>query len=78
MKYCGKPRIYDITTMEVSKKSYQPVPNDKAWKVELVRELIEVRDNKIDLVVDCFHFRRHHGQLSCINIKSFVWFAINK
>ena len=63
MKYCGKPRICDITTKEVSKKSYQPVPNDKAWQVEGVKELIEVRDNKVDLdscqkeeVVECIHF----------------------
>ena len=63
MKYCGKPRICDIRTMEVSKISYQPIPKDRAWKVELVRELVDVRDNKIDLerwkkeeVVDCIHF----------------------
>ena len=62
MKYCGKPRICDITTMEVSKKSYQPVRNEEAWKVEVVKELIEVRDNKSDLaswkkeeVVDYIH-----------------------
>ena len=62
MKYCGKPRICDITTMGISKKSYQPVPNDKAWQVEVDKELIDVRDNKVDLdswqkeeVVECIH-----------------------
>ena len=49
MKYSDKPRICDITTKEVSKKSYQPVPSDKAWQVEVVKELIDVRDNKVDL-----------------------------
>ena len=63
MKYCGKPRICDSTTKEDSKKSYQPVPNDKAWQVEVVKELVDVRDNKVDLdswqkeeVVECIHF----------------------
>ena len=63
MKYCGKPRRCDITTMEVSKKTYEPVSNAKACQVEVVKELIDVRDNKVDLdswqkevVVECIHF----------------------
>ena len=50
--------------MEVSKKGYQPVPNDKAWQVEVAKELIDVRDNKVDRldswqkeeVVESIHF----------------------
>ena len=79
-KYCGKPRICDITTEEVSKKSYQHVPNDKACQVEMVKKLIDVCDNKVDL--DSWQKEEVHSlpndHLSCINIKSFVWFAINK
>ena len=39
------------------------VPNDKAWQVDVVKELIDVRDNKVDLdswqkeeVVKCIYF----------------------
>ena len=62
MKYCDKPRICDITTIELTKLSYQPVPIDKSWEIQLVKELIDVRDNILDLddwrkeeVVDCIH-----------------------
>ena len=62
MKYCDKPRICDITTIELTKQNYQPVPIDKSWEIQLVKELIDVRDNILDLddwrkeeVVDCIH-----------------------
>ena len=62
MKYCDKPRICDITTIELTKQSYQPVPIDKSWEIQLVKELIDVRDNILHLddwrkeeVVDCIH-----------------------
>ena len=83
MKYGGKPRICDITTKEVSKKSYQPVPNDKAWQDEVVKELIDVRDNKVDF--DSWQKEEWLNAFAsittswpsflfvfCINIKSFV------
>ena len=61
--YCGKNRISEITPKEISEKSYHPSPLQEIWRLDLVNELLEIRDNNYDLkdwetdeVIDCINF----------------------
>ena len=69
MYYCGKNRISEITSKEISEKSYHPTipyhtsPLHETWRLDLVNELLEIHDNNYDLkdwatdeVMDCFNF----------------------
>ena len=62
MYYCGKNRISEITSKEISEKSYHPSPLHEIWRLDL-NELLEIRDNNYDLkdwetdeVIDCINF----------------------
>ena len=63
MYYCGKNRISEITSQEISEKSYHPSPRHEIWRLDLVNELLEIRDNNYELkdwetdeVIDCINF----------------------
>ena len=47
--YCGKIQISEITTKEISEKSYHPIPVPEMWRLNLVNELLEIRDNNCNL-----------------------------
>ena len=47
MHYCGKIKISEITSKEISEKSYHPTPVPEIWRLDLVEELLEIRDNAI-------------------------------
>ena len=50
MHYCGKIKISEITSKEISEKNYHPTPVPEIWRLDLViKELLEIRDNKCDL-----------------------------
>ena len=49
MHYCGKIKISEITSKEISEKSYHPTPVPEIWRLDLVKELLEIRDNKCNL-----------------------------
>ena len=44
--YCGKIQISEITTKEISEKNYHPIPVPEICRLDLVKELLEIRDNK--------------------------------
>ena len=63
MHYCGKVQISEITTKEILEKSYHPIPVPEIWRLDLVKELLEIRDNNCDLdgwkieeITDCIQF----------------------
>ena len=49
MHYCGMIQISEITIKEISEKSHHPVPVPKIWRLDLVKELLDIRDNNYDL-----------------------------
>ena len=63
MHYCGKKQISDIITKEISEKIYHPIPTNEIWRLDLVKELLEIRDYNYDLhgwkneeITDCIQF----------------------
>ena len=63
MHYCGNIQISEITTKEISGKSYHPIPVPEIWRLNLVNEMLEIRENnynlddwKKDEIIDCIVF----------------------
>ena len=63
MHYCAKIKISEITSKEISEKNYHPTPVPEIWRLDLVKELLEIRDNNCDLedwktdeITDCIQF----------------------
>ena len=50
MLYCGKPRICIATAKEVGENRYQPIPNTEEWRVSLIEELLDIRENIADAI----------------------------
>ena len=48
MHYCAKIQISEITSKEIPEKSYHPTPVPEIWRLDLVKELLEIRDNNCD------------------------------
>ena len=36
MQHCGKSRISELTSVEVGKMTYHPIPNNEVWRISLV------------------------------------------
>ena len=49
MHYCGKIQISEITSKEISEKSYHHTPVSEIWRLDLVKELLEIRDSNCGL-----------------------------
>ena len=49
MKFCGSRDILEITTQEIAGKSYHPIPINEIWRLDIVKELLEIRDDKYEL-----------------------------
>ena len=45
MVACEKPRVCDATTQHVEKLLFHPIPSSEAWRISLIDELLEIRDN---------------------------------
>ena len=63
MQYCGKNRIHETTPNAVSKKCYRPIPIQEMWRVNILEELLEIRDNINDSagwnrqeIADCIRY----------------------
>ena len=49
MQYCGKSRISELTSVEVGKMTYHPIPNNEVWRISLVEELLDIRSNSSNI-----------------------------
>ena len=83
MQYCGKNRIHETTPNAVSKKCYRPIPIQEMWRVNILEELLEIRDNINDSagwnrqeIADCISVLVYYI-VHLQYIKSSVWFEIN-
>ena len=63
MHYCGNIQISEITSKEISEKSYHHTPVPEIWRLDLVKELLEIRNDNCDLhvwkteeITDCIRF----------------------
>ena len=50
MKCCKKQRLGDVTNNAISQQHYVPVPVSEKWRIDLVKELLDIRDNIYDSV----------------------------
>ena len=44
-KLCGRAQIGSATRHDVGTLSYQPLPANEKWRISLIKELIDIRDN---------------------------------
>ena len=49
MQYCGKSGISELTSAEVGKMAYHPIPNNEVWRINLVEEVLDIRSNIADI-----------------------------
>lgn len=50
MQYCSRSRLCKMTANDLAAKKYYPIPNKEIWRVNLVQELLMIRDGDSDVI----------------------------
>ena len=49
MLLCQKETIHDLKTSDLDNLTYQTIPEDEMWRLSLIKELLEIRRNDLEL-----------------------------
>ena len=52
MLTCNKRRVCDLTSNDAKSIVFQPTPPEEAWRLSFIKELIEIRENKMSTIWD--------------------------